>query len=92
MKDNHPIRSPAMDKCRRAFSEPLNKLPPCPFCGSTDLHLQIAWYGHEYVTEPRVEICFRYWVQCGDPGCWAQGPFSSERSVAITNWKRRFSR
>lgn len=86
------IRSQAMDLCRRFYSERLRDLPPCPFCGGTDLHLQVAWFGDEYVSEPRVDIQYRYWVQCADQGCWVQGPFSSNRSVAITAWKRRFSR
>lgn len=49
------------------------KIKPCPFCGSTDIHLaqdgELHW--------------------CGCSVCGVEGPFRSSRFYAVFIWQRR---
>jgi hypothetical protein len=89
------LNSPFFDRCLRqwAILLPAQKmgLPFCPFCEEADdLFLQIAWIGTAYKTKQDVHIEYRYWIQCGEMGCWTQGPMRTTATGAVDAWANRF--
>lgn len=57
------------------------ELRPCPFCGSTDLHIETD-------SEPRSTVN----VLCDNPDCEAEGPNQAfTADDAVIAWNRRIA-